>query len=109
MKKINFDRLLNMPVERGAPHPKFNPKKINVSRICDELRPKDFTGVQGKIIIIDWIAQEWDADGVPGLIEEISRCLECNGYSGKVMLRAVARGCNFTDEGWYAIRMFDVG
>lgn len=105
---------VNAPIYRGAPMPPFDPAMVNESKFADELRVKwyYFSFIEGDssangTVNVKWESQEWDADGIDGLVEEIRRCLKHIGFVGNVVLEIWERGEKGSGE-YEAYREFDV-
>ena len=101
---------VNAPEYRGAPMPPFDPAMVNESKFADELRFKtyEFNFIEGDsstndTVNVKWESQEWDADGIDGLVEEIRRCLKHIGFAGNVKLEIWEHS-----ENGSAYREFDV-
>jgi len=108
MTEQEFDKAfhgIKAPAYRGASYPKFDPAAINMSRVPDELRVKEFeyTFNEGEDSIDDelhvkWKSQEWDEYGVDEVIDEMTRCLSDIGFIGTVYLHIFERGYEGSGE-----------
>ena len=105
---------VNAPEYRGAPMPPFDPAMVNESKFADELRLKscEFNFIEGDssandTVNVKWESQEWDADDIAGLVEEIRRCLKHIGFVGNVELEIWERGEKGSSE-YEAYHEFDV-
>lgn len=80
----------NCPVCRGAEHPAFDPLKINESRFPDGMRFKEVNWLPGNDenhIRLDWLTQEpYTESDVDLFIEEVSRAVRANKYTGKLTI-----------------------
>lgn len=86
------------PVCRGAPKAAFDPNAINEAEFHDDLRFKDWTSdldEDTQTLTIEWRSQCWptgDAEQeIDRMVAEISRCMRCVGFTGKVVLKLSSR------------------
>lgn len=79
------------PEYRGAPQPKFDPSKINESRIPDNMRFKEYGYAQGEgreDLTLEWETQEpYTSDDISVFLAEIRRAFEANHCTGKLTVR----------------------
>lgn len=92
------------PEYRGAPEADFDPNAINEAEFHDDLRFKRWTSYldeETQTLTIKWCSQCWPTCDVQQEIDrmtaEISRCMRCVGFTGKVVLELRSRdGDEFT-------------
>lgn len=83
---------------RGAPNAEFDPNAINEAEFHNDLRFKEWSSYfdeKTQTITIRWRSQRWPArdaaQEIDRMTAEISRCMRCVGFTGKVVLKLSSR------------------
>lgn len=86
------------PAYRGASKAEFDPNAINEAEFHDNLRFKGWDSdldEATQTLTIKWHSQCWPTEDVEQeidhMVAEISRCMRCVGFTGKVVLELSSR------------------
>lgn len=86
------------PAYRGALRADFDPNAINEAEFHDDLRFKEWTSdldEETQTLTIKWHSQCWPtrdvAQEIDRMVAEISRCMRCVGFTGRVVLELSSR------------------